>query len=549
MKTLIPPLALGLLLTSPAASQAIIPLVLEGDAVAGVGNVTSIDGMFITDLGEWLVEADTDFATTDADGVVLRGGVLYLREGDPLVAPAGTSVGSFDSVQMNDAGDVRWNLFLDGATTGTDSGFFHGTTLLIQEGDAPAIVGLSAGSAFQGFFEAKTDDAGTSLLLATVDDPAITSTVDQVFLLVSGDDPGSLAITVAAKEGDVLSGQIEAVEDFNTGPHDFAYSATGHVMFFADLAGATTTDGTIYLNGELLAQEGSPSPVAGRNWSSLSSAKMDVNATGHHVYSGSLDGDSASNTILIKDGAKFVQEGDSLPAISPFAFTTFGSGPVWISDFGDVMWYGDWDDPNTDVDTGLFRNDELLIQEGVTQIGGLTVDTVRGVQDGYFLSDDGLFAIVELELTGGIQAAVLIAFQDHGVTEMTNCTSPAATLAWTGGAPVFAGSFDLTLDNPQGAGVLPVLGMSTQPIAGYPPCGLDVPGIGELLIDVFAPNPVLVIAEAPSTGGPTTFTIPVPPLSGLVGADFFVQGLYVDTGGTTSETFRPSGGLRILFGV
>jgi len=549
MTTSLPHLApLALLVSVPLSAQAITPLVVEGDPVAGVGNVTTIDAIHINDLGQWLVECDTDFPDSAADGVVLKSGVVFAQEGEALALPAGTSIGSFDSVLMNDAGDIGWNLNLDGATTSTNSGFFFNKTLLFQESESPAIPGLSPGSIFTGFFDAKIDDAGTSLLMASMDDPAIPSTTDRVLMLVSGSTPGALSFSVVAKEGDVLPGQTEAVTDFGTGPHDYAYSNGGHVMYVADLTGDSATNAAIYVGGTLLAQEGSPSPIAGRNWSNLASAKMDVNDSGQYVYTGSLDGDSASNAVIIKDGVKFRQEGDSPAAISPFLLTSFGTGPVCIANTGDVLWYGDWDDADTTRDTGLFLGDELLIQEGVTQVAGMTVTTVRGVTEGFSISDDGRFAIVEVEFTGSIQAALKIDFAGGTVLPMSQCTTPPSTLTWTTGVPAVGLGFLLTLDGAQGLGVFPFLGLSTQPIAGFPPCGLTVPGIGELLIDVLAPNPVVVLPGAATTGAPTNFTINVPANPALEGAVFFGQGLYVDVLGSTAEAFRASNGLEIVVG-
>jgi hypothetical protein len=60
------------------------------------------------------------------------------------------------------------------------------------------------------------------------------------------------------------------------------------------------------------------------------------------------------------------------------------------------------------VDTGLFLNDLLVVQEGVTTIGGLVVDNLRGIQDGYGLSPDGEWVIFEAELAGGSEGAFLI---------------------------------------------------------------------------------------------------------------------------------------------
>jgi hypothetical protein len=129
----------------------------------------------------------------------------------------------------------------------------------------------------------------------------------------------------------------------------------------------TATDHAIYRDGLLLAQEGSASPVVGRNWSSLSLSKVALNNCGETVFSGSLDGDSASNSLVVKNGTKFVQEGDSMADIAPFTLTSFGSGPVHLGENGNVLWYGDWNDPDTSRDTGLFLNDQLVVQEGVTQ--------------------------------------------------------------------------------------------------------------------------------------------------------------------------------------
>jgi hypothetical protein len=126
------------------------------------------------------------------------------------------------------------------------------------------------------------------------------------------------------------------------------------------------------------------------------------------VFSGSLDGDSASNLLIVRNGEKFRQEGDTLPAIAPFTFTSFGTGPLSISQSGEVLWFGDWDDPDTDIDTGLFVGDELLVQEGVTTIGGVVVDTLRGIESGYVLSESGDHVLFEAILADGTEGAYLI---------------------------------------------------------------------------------------------------------------------------------------------
>ncbi len=410
LRRLAPPLAAALS-AAPLPAQTPVPVVLEGDAVPGVGNVTRIDNLAIDDAGEWLVEVDTDGADPNTDSVLLRASGPWLREGQALAAPAGASIGSFDDLWLDSAGRLGANFFLDGtAGSSDDSGVFHDDVLVIQESFVSTAPELSPGTPYIGFFGVKRDDLSRLVIMASVDDPAISTSVDRAIVLATVDAAGNLlSESVLAKEGDLLPGQTtETVTDFGTGPHDWSVDRAGDVMFQADLTGPTTANAAVYINSTRVAQEGDPSPVPGRLWSSLSSAKVDVASGGHWVLTGLLDGDTATNSLIELDGTPFRQEGDTLPAISPFVFTSFGTGPVHVSDAGDVLWYGDWDDPDTTRDTGLFLNDTLLVQEGVTTIGGVAVDTLRGIQDGYVMSENGRWVLFEAVLADGTEGAFLI---------------------------------------------------------------------------------------------------------------------------------------------
>ena len=405
----------GALLGIPAAAGGTYPisaLVLEGDTVPGVGLVTRVDNLAVNDLGQWLIEADTDFANTDQDQVLLRGAAagpftLYLREDDPLPAPAGARIDSFDSINLNNAANSGWNFFLDGTSgSNDDSGIFFDTTLVIQESDVSTAPQFTPGTPYIGFFDAKINNSGQILIVASIDDPNIPTTVDRA--LVRVDDPtGAFAETALFIEGDqLLPGRF--VADFGTNPHQSAFNDNADVMYFADLDGSTLDDGTIWLNDTLLAREGSPSPVPARNYQTLSSKSLDLSNAGEYVFKADLDGGTDDDFVIVRNGSVLIREGDSLPDVAPYRFTSFGTGPVQIDDHGNVLWFGDWDDPNTDVDTGLFLNDELIVQEGVTTVGGLVVDTVGGGQDAFMLSGSGEWIVFEATLAGGIDGAFLI---------------------------------------------------------------------------------------------------------------------------------------------
>jgi hypothetical protein len=421
--------AAGLL--TPAASAGpltftITTLVLEGDAVPGVGLVTRIDNIAVNNHGDWLVEVGTDFPNPEADSILLRNGNTDWREADAVPAPVGAVLGGFDSIVINNAGRCGYNFFLFGTPDGfnDDSGVywfsdpgaspFDGTVLVVQESETAP--GLTAATPFTGFLDVKINNADQLLVVSSVDDPNIESATDRaLYILESDPETGGISsYALINAEGDLLPGQTETVADFGGGPHLSALNDAGHVLFFADLEGDPATDGTIYrydgVNRFLLAQEGSASPIPARTWALLSTPEMDLNNTGDFVFSGVLSGDASSDLLIVRNNAKFRQEGDPVPglALGTFVLTDFGSGPVEIGEAGQVVWFGNWDDPNTDVDSGLFLDDTLLVQEGVTMIDGVIVDRLRGIEDGYRMSGNGQFIIFEAILLDGRQGAFVI---------------------------------------------------------------------------------------------------------------------------------------------
>ena len=449
------PAVLWCALLAPAVAQSFDVLVLEGDTVSGVGAVSRVENVVVNGLGSWIVEVDTDHPNTDEDGALLRDGVLYLREGQPLTLPAGASIGSFDSLTLNAAGNSGWNLFLDGTSgSSDDSGIFFNDTLVIQEGTATTAGGFTAGTPYLGFFETKFNAANQILVVATLEDPAIATSVDQALMLITVDGAGNLLSEVAlAKEGDLLPGQSSAVSSFGTNPHLFALNEAGVPAFFADLDGSTSFDGTFYVGTVLVAQEGSASPVAGRNWESLNSKPIHLNNAGGYVFRGNLAGATTDDEIIVSNGAVVVREGDVLPDISPFEIVDFGSAPLHISDQGDVFWYGRWNDSSNN--RGLFRNQSLLVQEGVTTIGGQVLQSLSSVQDAFSVSADGGLVLFRGELQGDLSGAFLLTLglimtdPTPGIAGQTNTVSVSNC---TPGASVYFGASTAAGSDPLGCG-------------------------------------------------------------------------------------------------
>jgi hypothetical protein len=405
-------------MASMSFAQTITSLVKRGQAVPGVGNVTTIDDIAVNNDGSWLVNADTDAVTTE-DWVWIRDGALYMREDESLADPEGTRVSSSGNMQLSNSGNIAWNLFLRGnVTTSTDSGIFFNKNIVVQEGKFSSAPEFSPNTPYIGFFGTKMNAANTQMMvMASVDDPAIATTVDRALVRYNINPANGqlFSESVFMKEGDIPAGQTEAITDFRTSKQNWAFNAGGDVMWGADLTGDTNTDGVIYINNTLIAQEGSPSPVAGRNWGAagLGSPRMDMNSSGGYVHTGTLDAPTTSDLVIIRNGEKLVQEGDSVPGAPGFIFTGFGSGPVDIDDQNNVLWFGAWDGP-AGSNNGLFLNHDLLVQTGVTEIDGLVVTTLRGVTDGYALSDNGQWIIFEAILSGGVDGAFMIAVPEPG---------------------------------------------------------------------------------------------------------------------------------------
>lgn len=405
-----------------AAPLTITPIVIEGQVVPGVGNITSgfaaMEAAAVNNSGEWLVESDTTNADTNQDGVLMRGtghaaGALYIREGQALASPAGASLDSFDSININASGNSGFNFFLSGTGgTNNDSGVYLNTSLVIQESNISTAPQFSPNTPYIGFFDVKINDSNQLLLVASVDDPAIATTVDRALVRVNTAVFGE---TVLAKEGDVLLGAGRTVEDFGTGPHDSAFNSSGWVLYSADSTGATSDDSAVFrydgVNHVLLAQEGQPSgAVALRNWGSMAGVNLHMNNSGDWVMIGDLDGATTDDGLIVKNGTTVIaREGSSLPAIGGvFTFTSFGTGNVQIDDTGDVFWLGDWNDPDTTKDVGLFMNDMLLVQEGVTIIDGQILASISTVENNFVISPNGQWLIFEGVLADGRDGAFLI---------------------------------------------------------------------------------------------------------------------------------------------
>jgi hypothetical protein len=451
--------ALGAVSCLTAAATAgpgviITPIVVELDFYGWpiTNGFGASENFAVNNSGVWLVESDTTNPNTDEDGLVIRGmghttpGTVLFTEGQALTQPAGALLDSFDSITINAHGNSAFNFFLSNVPgLAFDSGVYFNDTLLIQESTFSTAAGFSPNTPYIGWFEVRINDQDQILMMASVDDPAIPSSVDRALVII--DNPaGAFTETVIAKEGDeLIPGRF--VTDFSTGPHSLGFRNNSRTIFIADMDGDTATDGLIcQYDGTtitVLAQEGMPSPVAGRNWGTLIGTAVDINNSGQWVMRGDLDGATTDDAMIVRNGTEIIaREGSPVPPeIGAETFTGFGTGGLNIADNGDVIYVALWTGP-TATNTGIFVNNTLLVQKGVTTVDGWTVTAISTVQDNITASPDGRWIIFEGTLADGRDGAFLIErtlptcpadFDGNGQVEVADIFAFLA--AWFAGEP------------------------------------------------------------------------------------------------------------------
>jgi len=390
-------------------AQTFTVLSKDADVIAGVGAVTAIDDLTVGDNGTWLVKVDTDFVGT-GDGVVLTNTGIHSRETDAPPAMSPLTISSFGPLHIDDSGRATWNLNF-APTTANDTGIFRNQALLLREGAISSSPAFTPGTAYIGFFGACNNGANEIMVLASIEDINIATTVDRAWvrLTVDGSD-NLLSETVLLKEGDSIPG-LGLVVDYSTNVHDWAFNRNGEVIYTVDTDAATTSDCAIMRDTTILLREADPSAaVPGRSWATVLGWQVAQNDAGDFAFLGDLDGATTDDALICKNGTTVIaREGSSLPSIGGvFTFTSFGSGPIAIDTSGDVYWTGDWNDPVTTQDVGIFRNGDLLVQEGVTMVGASLVESIGTVQSNFAISPDGRWLVFECKLTGGVDAAVLV---------------------------------------------------------------------------------------------------------------------------------------------
>jgi hypothetical protein len=440
-------------LSAHAFSQT--PIVSDGDVIPGVGNVTRIDDVFVNSNGHWIVEAETDNSVTTMSNVVIANDVVIFQEGTTTGIPLAlnATLSTMDVMFITDGGNSVFIPRLTPMAGGSNFGVVLWNGLpLMQEFVTPVTgVGAPAGALWEFIGEVWANDSNQMLVVGN------TLGAIDVISLITHDGLGNVTSQqILAIEGVQLPGAHHnaAVQGVFMGRRMNQINQNGDLLWLIDdihalPGGASNTccDSFVYLNSSPVISESGVVPFdLATVWGTQSSTEVDLNDSGDWVINSARNPNEFNLDVIVKNGTQLIAaEGMTLPPIAPWLFTQLGPGaPTRIDNGGNVFYYADWDDTNLDVDTGIFRNQELFLQEGVSMINGTVIDVIASGAEGYEVSRSGQYLLVEVTLVGGADMAVLY---DVNASVGTNYCGPAVVNSSGNSGVIHAQGSALVLDN------------------------------------------------------------------------------------------------------
>ncbi|HKX45871.1 MAG TPA: hypothetical protein VJP77_04160 [Planctomycetota bacterium] len=541
---------------APAQSQV---LIAEGDVLPGVGVVRDVFDVAIDDASHWAAAVWIENTIPQAQALVVDGQVL-IGPGDPLLGqPAPHVFRQASSLHFDESGELLWISNGYPGPISSGDGAYRGLTPLLVVDQPLVAPGVPPGSPLVRFYEIVPAGPGEVVVHLETNHPVVGGLTEDHLVRVSDQPGGGVAVTVIAKRGDVLPGQTSSIVDIFEHNHALGVDGAGNALFLPKL-----NDGTqaLYLGQQLVAETGDPTPQFGLTWTSLVRANAAVNATGDVAFTGRVNENGEPRNMLVWNGQLVVKEGDSIPAVAPFAIEELFAGDVpyptslHLTDTGGLVWFAGWDDPDTSRDRGVFVDLDLVLREGDFFVEGLrVVDLVpaNGITPRvptYDANSDATEFALRATLEDGRIAALRVDLTG-AVAPIPDCIPNLGTLV---GAPVAPGDhLTVTVGDAQAVGAVALLALSTATVTGAPGCGVAVPGLGEQHVSLspahlFGVKPGAWPAFLPGGTAPV-FAGSLPDDPSLAGFPFYAQAVWIDPAPTATEPLRATHALAYTLGL
>jgi hypothetical protein len=531
------PLAGLLALAAPFAAQTPASLLQEGDTLIGIGGVTSLGVYGIDDARGWSAVVDTTFSDINRDIILLAYGTMTLREGMSLQQPAGAILDDFDGVDMTIEGHLAMTLRLRvPGQASLQEYLFWNLTPLANKGGPVSSPLVGAGTIWDGLNAVWANDANSVWVLGKIQNPIVPGIREDVLSRFDLDASGGvLDFEVLATKGqELVAFQNAPVNTLPLARTAYAFNGRGDALHVA----TTTVGSVVLLNLETsIAEEVGPSPV-GRFWRSLGGAKVGLNDAGETVVAGLLDGDAASDFLIVKNGAKFVQEGDVLPELSPSPIGEGGTAPVRIANSGDVFWRA-----SASGAVAFMRNQTPIVRQGSTRLGAALVTVVETGDDAFEISPNGRYFVGRVTLETGSSA---FAYVDLGlILPIPGCHGNPGRLRVSAGAARVGASLTFELDQGHLAGALTRINFATRARVPGSECGV-LGLLGESLLSP-AHRVGSLLGPPWSGAGPVSVSVAIPSDLALIDATLFAQGSFRRPGSRLDVTLTNA--LRLEIGA
>ena len=511
----------------PPGPQETAVLMRAGDLVDG-REVAYSGGATIDDDGHWWTRVQAELAGGELVSYLLRDGTAWLRSGQRITAPfalvsnPGEPVGgSANRALVVILDDIQPPL----TVSGPHAAVLRNERALLILGELMGVTGLPA-TARCGRIDA---------IAANTHDTVV------VNLLVSS--APTLVRFRFAPDGSELARErlLAAGDDLGGGRIAESFTRVAIDERGDWLVRVTTSAGGTYMVGPagVVLGSGDATPVAGRLIESVL-RYHDGDEFGGVASALRLDGDPASDQILLVNGALLAQEGELIPSLSPLVppVPLAEIGPLRRTRSGVVYWLA-VTQAGVLGEGSLLRDKTPFLQTGVSSVAGETVTSFYPAANSFEISPDGRFWLGRVFLASSDEAYVRV---DFGTSEpRPGCTPQAGSLRHTDGLVLAGATIGLELDAPAPLGAQARVHLSTLGPRVFSDCGVATP-FGERLVDPAGRLGVLLAGAY--TGAPLAATVPIPASSALVDLEFFAQGSFLAPG-----SVQLTNGLRFEIGA
>ncbi|MCI0584257.1 MAG: choice-of-anchor D domain-containing protein, partial [Chloroflexi bacterium] len=315
---------------------------------------------------------------------------------------------------VGDAGQFIYSPAVDG----DDAVWTHNGALLVDGTQAP---GFPPGVTNTFNSRPQMGPGGQAYWVSGFNETGGTATQGRMLYTSSDAMPGT--ITVVLRSDDLVGGfPIDRPSGIG---FDYQFSDDGahHIQDLLLDTGSTANDSVIYVDGAVVAQEGSPAGggLPGENWSAFDA--VSINDAGDHIFSGDTSGAAATDEFIAYDAVIGLREGDTVGGVT--LTSTASVQAASLNDLGQAvhLWSVSGGTEHlffapdaADLATGvrLVSTGDLVDVDG-DMIGDFTVDDFNAssaVGPGLDLAEDG-FVYVEVDLApaapplGGTLEAIL----------------------------------------------------------------------------------------------------------------------------------------------